>query len=84
MPCWLFTVYMNEVMKGEKTGMRRMRMRFQKIGREWRLPGLLYVDDLVFCDESEENLKGMVGRFVEVCRRIGMNADKSKGVVLGG
>ena len=22
-----------------------------KMGREWRLPGLLYVDDLVLCDE---------------------------------
>ena len=33
-PC-LFNVYMDEVMKEVK-----MRM-----GREWRLPGLLYVDD---------------------------------------
>ena len=23
-------------------------------GREWRLPGLLYIDDLVLCGESEK------------------------------
>ena len=37
-----------------------------------RLPGLLYADDLVLCGESEENLKVMVGWFVEVCRRRGL------------
>ena len=37
-------------------------------GREWRLPGLLYADDLVLCGESEEDLRAMVGCFVEVCR----------------
>ena len=38
-------------------------------GREWRLPGLLYADDFVICGESEEDLRAMVGRFVEVGRR---------------
>ena len=53
--------------------------------RELRLPGLLYADGLVLCGESEEDLKVMVGHFVEVCRRRGLkvNADKSN-VVLGG
>ena len=38
-------------------------------GREWRLPGLLYADYLVLCGESEEeDLRAMVGRFVEVRR----------------
>ena len=37
-------------------------------GREWRLPGLLYVDDLVLCGESEEDLMVMLGWFTEVCR----------------
>ena len=36
--------------------------------RERRLPGLLYTDDLVLCGESEEDLRAMMGRFVEVCR----------------
>ena len=34
-------------------------------GREWRLPGILYAADLVLCDESEEDLRVMVGCFVE-------------------
>ena len=32
--------------------------------REWRL----YVDDYVLCGESEEDIRAMVERFVEVCR----------------
>ena len=35
-------------------------------GREWRLPGILYGDDLVLCGESEGDLKAIVGHFVEV------------------
>ena len=34
-------------------------------GREWRLPGLLYADDLVLSVESEKDLRTMVARFVE-------------------
>ena len=50
------------------------------------MPGLLYADDLVLCGESEGDLKVMVGRLVEVCRRRGLNvnAGKSKVMVLGG
>ena len=32
--------------------------------REWRLPGFLYADDLVWCGELEENLKVMLRHFV--------------------
>ena len=73
-PC-LFSVYMDAVME-VKMGM----------GGEWRLPGLLYADYLVLCGESEEDLRAMVGRFAEVCRRKGLkvNAGKSKVMVLGG
>ena len=39
-----------------------------KEGRKWRLPFLLYAGDLVLCSESEEDLRVMVGWFVEVCR----------------
>ena len=50
------------------------------------MPGLLYADDLVLCGESEEDLKVMVGRFADVCRRRGLkaNAGKSKVMVLNG
>ena len=37
-----------------------------KEGREWRLPGLSYADDLVLCRKLEEGLRPMVGCFVEV------------------
>ena len=55
-------------------------------GRERILPGILYADDLVLCVESEEDLRVMVGRFAEVCRRRGLkvNASKSKVMVLNG
>ena len=53
-------------------------------GRERRLPGLLYTDDLVLFGDSEENLRVMVRRFAKVCRRRGLkvNAAKSKVMVL--
>ena len=50
------------------------------------MPGFLYADDLVLCGESEEDVRAMLGRFAEVCRRRGLkvNAGKSKVVVLNG
>ena len=53
---------------------------------EWRLPGLLYEDHLVLRGESEEDLRGMVRRFAEVCSRRGLkvNTGKSKVMVLSG
>ena len=53
MSLWLFNVYIHIVMKEVKMGMGRR--------EEWRLPGLLYVDDLVLCGLSEEDLREMVG-----------------------
>ena len=60
-------------------------VRFLEEGRDWRLPGFLYADDLVMCGESEEELRLMVRCFVEKCRRRGLkvNADKSRVMVLG-
>ena len=54
--------------------------------REWRLPGLLYAEDLLLCDESEEDLRVMERCFVEVCRRrsLKVNAGKNKVMVLSG
>ena len=45
---WLFNIdrERDKVMK-EKRGMARTGTRFLEEGREWRLPGLLYADDLV-------------------------------------
>ena len=54
-------------------------------GREWRLSGLLYADNLDLCCELEGGLKVMVGHFIEVCRKcLKPNAGKSKVMVLSG
>ena len=50
-------------------GMGRTGVRFLEDGREWRFPGLLYTDGLVLCGESEKELRVMMGRFAEMCRR---------------
>ena len=44
------------------------------------------MDDLALCCELEEDMKVMVRCFVEVCRtrRLKINGDKSKVMVLGG
>ena len=66
-------------------GMGRKGGRFQVEGKEWRLSGLLYANDLVLCDELEEDLRAMMGRFGEVCKRRGLkvNVGKSKVMLLG-
>ena len=77
MSLWLFNVYMDGVIKVVKMGMG------MRGGREWRLPGLLYADDLALYGDWEEDLKVMVGQFAEVCRRgLKVNAGKSKVMVL--
>ena len=83
---WIFNVYTDVVIKEVKMGMGRRGVRFQEEGREWRLPSFLYVDDLVMCGESEEDLRKMVERVVDACRRRGLkiNTGKSKMMVLCG
>jgi hypothetical protein len=55
-------------------------------GREWRVPCLLYADDLVLCGESEESLRKLAEGFGRVCKRRGLkvNVDKSKVLVVNG
>ena len=67
MSAWLFNVYMDGVMKEVKMGMGRRGVSFLEDGKEWRLPCLLYADDLVRCGESEEDLGVMVGQFAVRC-----------------
>ena len=83
---WLFIVYMDALMKEVKMGIRRRGVRFSEEGTELTLPGLLYAEDLFLCAEPKEDLRLMMGRFVEVCRRreLKANGSKSKGIVLNG
>ena len=52
-------------------------MIFLEVGREWKLPGLSYTEDLVLYGQMEEGLKVMVRPFVEMCERriLKVNAD---------
>ena len=52
---WVLNVYMDAVIKEVKMGIGRRGVRFLEEGREWRLPGLLYANDLVLCGESKED-----------------------------
>ena len=45
----------------------------------------MYGDDLLVCGELEEDLRAILGRFAEVCRRgLEVNAGKSKVMVMNG
>ena len=46
------------------------------------MPGPSYADNLVLCGETEEDLRGMVGQFVEVCRRRGLKVNAGKNKVM--
>ena len=50
----------------------------REVGREGRLPGLLYADELVLCGESRGRPKGNGGMFVEVYRRRGLKVNASR------
>ena len=56
---WLSNSYMDAVMK-------EVKMRIGRRGESWGLAGLLYAYDLVLCGESEEDLRAMMGSFVDV------------------
>ena len=42
----------------------------------------MYADDLVLCGELEEDLRAMVGRFFQVCRRRELKVNVGKGKVM--
>ena len=65
---WLFYVHMNAVITEVKMGMGRMGVRLPEEGREWRLPGIFYANELDLCGKLEDDLNVMVGKFAEVCR----------------
>ena len=86
MSTWLFNLYIDGIIKEVKVRMGRRGVRFLDYGREWRLNGLLYTDDLVQCGESEEDLRVMGGWFAEVYSRraLKVNVGKSKVMILNG
>ena len=77
---------MNGVMKELMAGAMGEGLRMLENEREWRLPCLLYADDLVLCGESEESLKKLIEDFGRVCKSRGLkvNVEKSKVMVVSG
>ena len=59
-------------------GMGRRGVRLQEEGREWRFSDLFYAYDLVLCDDSEEDLRAVVGRFIEICKRRSLKVNTGK------
>ena len=76
---------MDGVIKELLLEMRMEGVRMTENGGEWRVPCLLYADDLVLCGESEVSLSRLVEGFGRICRRRGLkvNVDKSKVMVIG-
>src|SRR5678815_1629129 len=72
---WRSNLYMDEVMKELEVGVTRDSVRMMENGGEWRVPYLLYEDDLVLCGESEESLRGLVEKFGRVCKRKGLKVN---------
>ena len=58
-----------------KMGIGRMEVRFSEEGREWRLPTLLYSNDLVLCGESKKDKRDEDRTFY---RGIQMKGSESK------
>ena len=57
--------------EGGEMGMGMRVVRFEEEeGREWRLPDLLYADELVLCGESEEDARPMVGRLLRCVEEV--------------
>ena len=79
---WLFNVYMDTLIRDVKMGIGMRGIRFMEVGREWRLPGLLYTDDLILCVKLVEDLRDMVGWFIEVFRKRGLNVNAGKSKVM--
>ena len=52
---------MDTLIRDVKMGIGMRGIRFMEVGREWRLPGLLYTDDLILCVKLVEDLRDMVG-----------------------
>ena len=63
---WLFSMYMDAVMK---VGMGKMGVRFLEEEKECRLHDLLYTDYSVLWGKLEQDLKVMVKYFIEECMR---------------
>ena len=54
---------MNTVRKELEIVIWGMGLIFLEKRREWQLPNIMYIDDMVLCGESEEDWKGIIRMF---------------------
>ena len=80
---WLFTVYMDGVMKEILSRAVDVGVSLKREGNEWKLPILLFADDTVLMSDNEWELQGLVNEFGTVCekRNLKVNTGKSKVMV---
>ena len=83
MSLWLFTVYMDGVMKEILSRAVDVGVSLKREGIEWKLPILLFADDTVLMSDNEWELQGLVNEFGTVCekRNLKVNTGKSKVMV---
>ncbi|MCP4337615.1 MAG: reverse transcriptase family protein, partial [Desulfobulbaceae bacterium] len=80
---WLFSVYMDGVMKEIQGRAVDVGVPMMGEGSEWKLPVLLFADDTVLLSDNEWELQGLVNMFRTVCERrnLKVNVGKSKVMV---
>ena len=84
---WLFNLFMDAEMKEvrEKAGDVGVTLRDEKRNIEWKVDWLMFADDSVLLDDSEEKLERLVQEFGSGCqrRKLSMNETKSKIMKIG-
>ena len=83
MSSWLFSMYIDAVMKQVKVGMGKMGVSFLEEERELRLPGLCMWITCLCVVSWGEDLKVMLVHFIEVYRRSLKFFGKSRGGGIG-
>ena len=63
-----YHVFFAGVVKERKMRMGRTRVRLSEEGREWRVTGFLYADDLALYGQLEQDLRVVIRCFIEECK----------------
>ncbi len=77
---WLFSIYMDGVMREMKGKVKEVGVRMYAEGRKWVLNSILFADDTVLIAENENDLQNLVSDFDSVCksRKLKINVNNIK------
>ncbi len=80
---WLFSIYMDGVMRERKGKTGEVGVRMYAEGRKWVLNSVLFADDTVLIAENESDLQNLVSVFYSLCKRrkLTVNVNKIKVMV---